>query len=140
MLEDLVRDEPAELAGAGDQDPLQADAGAPAALERLAHQLARRERQQHVEDEEERPDQLRDLVRAAILQLVGDVVRLEVQRGDDAEHDGEDAADEDGEEVVDARAAAPQPVEALHVERERHQHADERQHVDVLAERRDSPW
>ena len=33
-------------------------------------------------------------------------------------------------------AAAPQPVEALHVERERHEHADERQDVEVLAERR----
>ena len=42
---------------------------------------------------------------------------------DDAEDDGEDAADEDGEEVVDARAAAAQPVEALQLERERHEHA-----------------
>ena len=33
----------------------------------------------------------------------------------------EDAADEDGEEVVDARPAAAQPVEALHVEGERHE-------------------
>ena len=57
---------------------------------------------------------------------------------DDAEDDGEDAADEDGEEIVDARAAAPQPVQALDLERERHQHADERQHVDVLAERREA--
>ena len=35
---------------------------------------------------------------------VGDVVGLEVQRGHDAEDDGDDAADEDREEVVDARA------------------------------------
>ena len=41
----------------------------------------------------------------------------------DAEHDGEDAADEDGEEIVDPRAAAPQPIEALELEPERHQHA-----------------
>ena len=45
VLEDLVGDQPAELAGAGDQDPLEADAGTPPALERLAHQLARGERQ-----------------------------------------------------------------------------------------------
>ena len=48
----------------------------------------------------------------------------------------EDAADEDGKEVVHARAAAPQAIEPLHVERKRHQHADKRQDVDVLAERR----
>ena len=35
VLEDLVGDQPAEVAGAGDQDALEADAGAPAALERL---------------------------------------------------------------------------------------------------------
>ena len=73
-------------------------------------------------------------------ELVGDVVGLEVQRGDDAEHHGEDAADEDGEEVVDARAAAPQPVQALDVEGERHQDADERQHVDVLLRTAGGPW
>ena len=56
VLEDLVGDQPAELAGAGDQDALQADARAPAPLEQLAHELARREREQHVDDEEERPD------------------------------------------------------------------------------------
>ena len=40
MLDDLVRDQTAELAGAGNQDPLQADAGAPAPFEQLAHELA----------------------------------------------------------------------------------------------------
>ena len=48
-------------------------------------------------------------------------VGLHVQRRDDAEDDREDAADEDGEEVVDARAAAAQAVEALQVEAERHE-------------------
>ena len=33
-------------------------------------------------------------------------------------------------------AAAAQPIEPLHVKRDRHQHRDERQHVDVLLERR----
>ena len=87
-------------------------------------------------DEEERPDQLRHLERAARLRVVGREVGLDVQRRDDAEDDGEDAADEDGEEVVDARAAAAQAVEALELEAERHQHGDERQHVDVLPQRR----
>ena len=35
---------------------------------------------------------------------------------------GEDAADEHGEEVVDARAAAPQVIQPLDVERERQDH------------------
>ena len=56
VLENLVGDQPAELAGAGDQDPLEADAGAPAALEHLAHQLARRVGQRDVQHEEDRPD------------------------------------------------------------------------------------
>ncbi len=133
VLEDLVGDQPPELARAGDENALQADAGAPAALEHLAHQLARRERQDDVEDEEDRPDELRHLERAASRCGVAGEVGLHVQRRDDAEHDREDAADEDGEEVVDARAAAAQPVEALQVEAERHERRDERQDVDVLA-------
>ena len=138
MLENLVGDEAAELARAGDQNPLEADARAPAALEHLAHELARRERQRDVEDEEDAPDDLRHFEGAAILRGAGREVGLHVQRGDDAEDDGENAADEDGEEVVDARAAAPQAVEALQVEAERHQHGDERQHVDVLPQRRNA--
>ena len=140
VLQNLVGDQPAELAGAGDENSLQADARAPSTLEQLAHHLARGEREDHVEDEEQRPHELRDLVRAAVLHLVGHVVRLEVQRRDDPEDHREDAADEDGEEVVDARAAATQPVEPLHVEGERHEHADERQHVDVLLDAAGSPW
>ena len=73
---------------------------------------------------------------ARVLGGVGRKVRLHVQRGDDAEDDREDAADEDGEEVVDARAAAAQAVEALQVESDRHEHRDERQDVQVLRERR----
>ena len=82
---------------------------------------------------------LRDLVDALRLRFERQmrcVVDLVVQRADEAEHDGEDAADEDREEVVDARAPAPQPVEALDVKGERHEHADERQDVEVLPERR----
>ena len=40
MFEDLVGDDAAEVPGAGDQDPLEADPGAPPPLERLAHELA----------------------------------------------------------------------------------------------------
>ena len=40
------------------------------------------------------------------------------------------------EEVVDARSAAPQPVDALELIGERHQHGDEGHHRDVLLERR----
>ena len=54
VLEDLVGDEPPEIAGAGDEHALEPDAGAPPALERLAHQLARRIGEDDVEDEEER--------------------------------------------------------------------------------------
>ena len=45
VLEDAIGDQPSELARAGNQNPLEADAGAPPPLERLAHQLARGERQ-----------------------------------------------------------------------------------------------
>ena len=81
-----------------------------------------------------RPDRLRHLEDAACLGRAGREVRLHVQRGDDAEDDGEDAADEDGEEVVDARAAAAQTVQALQLEPERHEHRDERQDVECTAE------
>ena len=125
---------PAEIAGAGDRgsrfSPMP---GAPPPLERLAHELARGERERDVERRGTAPRRAaRPRRRRASLQLVRDVVGLDVQRRDDAEHDGEDAADEDREEVVDARPAAAQPIEALHVKRERHEHGDERQHVEVL--------
>ena len=42
VLEDLVGDEPPEVAGAGNEHALEADTGPPAPLERLAHELARR--------------------------------------------------------------------------------------------------
>ena len=126
MFENLVGDEPSELAGPGNQNPLEADAGAPASLEHLAHQLARGVGQQHVQHEEDRPDPLRHLEHPALARGAAGEVRLRVQGGDDAEDDREDAADEDVEEIVDARAAAPQPVEALQLEAERHQHRDER--------------
>jgi hypothetical protein len=121
-----------ELAGAGDEDALEADALAPAPLERLANQLAGRVGERDVDDQEQAPHQLRHLEGAAVLEVVGDVVGLDVEGGDDAEDDGQDAADEDGEEVVDPRPAAAQPVDALHLEGERHEQADQRQDVEVL--------
>ena len=136
VLEQLVDDHAAQLAGAGDEDALEADALAPAPLQRFADQLARGVGERDVDDEEQAPDQLRHLEGAAVLEVVGDVVGLDVEGGDDAEDDGQDAADEDGEEVVDAGAAAAQPVDALDLEGERHEHADQRQDVEVLGERR----
>ena len=59
-------------------------------------------------------------------------VRLHVQGPDNAEHDRQDAADEDGEEVVDAGAAATEAVKPLQMEPERNECRDERQHVHVL--------
>ena len=50
--------------------------------------------------------------------------------------DRDDGADEDEEEVVDPRPAAPQAVDALEVVGERHEDGDERHHRDVLLERR----
>ena len=67
---------------------------------------------------------------------MGGVVDLVVQRPDEAENHREDAAHENREEVVHAGAAAPQPVESLNVERERHEDAEQRQYVEVLAKRR----
>ena len=64
VLEDLVGDQPPEVAGAGNQHALEADARPPAALERFAHELARGVREDDVEDQEQRPDRLRDLVDA----------------------------------------------------------------------------
>ena len=67
---------------------------------------------------------------------MGGVVDLVVQRPDEAENHREDAAHENREEVVHAGAAATQPVESLNVERERHEDAEQRQYVEVLAKRR----
>ena len=69
VLEQLVDDHPAQLAGAGDEDALEADALAPAPLQRFADQLARGVGERDVDDEEEAPDQLRHLERAAVLQV-----------------------------------------------------------------------
>ena len=41
VLEDAIGDHASEIAGAGNQNPLQADAGAPAALQQLADHGAR---------------------------------------------------------------------------------------------------
>ena len=138
VAEDLVRDQAAQFARADDQDALEADARAPAALERLAHDLPRRVGEHDVQHQEQRPDDLGHLERAPVLHVGRHVVRLEVERGDHAEDDGDDAADEHREEVVDARTVPAQAVQALEVERHRHEHRHERQHDEVLLERRDA--
>ena len=136
MLEDAIGDEASKIAGACDQNPLQADAGAPPPLEQLAHDLARHVGEADGEDEEERPDQLRDLVGACGLRLFRGVVGLHVQRRPDAEHHGQDAADQHREEIVHARAAAAQAVDSLELEGHRRQHRHERQDADVVLDRR----
>ena len=120
----------------GNQDALQSDARAPSPLQELAHRFARAVGEQDVQHEEERPHDLRHFVRAARLGFVRRVVHLDVQRGYDTEHDGEDGADQHGEKVVHARSAAAQAIDALKLKGERRQHRDERQHVHVLFERR----
>ena len=90
VLEDLVGDDPPEVAGAGDQHALQADARAPAAFEGFAHELARGVREGHVQDQEEQPDPLRDFVEADVLVRLGGVVGLVVERAAEAEDHRED--------------------------------------------------
>ena len=136
VLQHAIGDHAAEVAHAGDQNAFQPDAGSPAPLEQFAHEFAQRVREHDGQDEEERPDDLRHLVRPARPRLGGGPVRLHVQRRDDSEDDSQNAADEHGEEVVHARAPAPQAVDALNPERQRGQDGDERQQVEVLLERR----
>ena len=85
MLQNLLGDDAAEVAGAGDQNPLESDAGLPAPLEDLAHELARAERQRDIDHEKQRPDDARHLIGADRLFLGRRVIGLEVQRADDAE-------------------------------------------------------
>ena len=69
MLEDLVGDHPPEVARAGDENAPQPDAGGPAPLERLAHQLARQIAERDVEDQEDGPHPPRHFVGAGQAQL-----------------------------------------------------------------------
>src|SRR5688572_14683524 len=64
------------------------------------------------------------------------IVGLRVQRNRHAGQDGENAADKDREEIIDARAAPAQAVQALHLEGKRDEHGDDRQAVDVLPDGR----
>src|SRR5687767_12734465 len=56
VLQNLLRDDAAEVACAGNQNALQAEAGFPPALEDLAHELARAKRQRDIKNQEHRPD------------------------------------------------------------------------------------
>ena len=101
VFEDSVGQQAPEFTRAGDEHPLEADARSPAALEELAHEFARAEGEQDVDCEKQRPHELRDFEDADLLQLVAEIVGLEIQGSPHAEHHGDDAADEDREEVVD---------------------------------------
>ncbi len=80
VLKNLLGHDAAEVAGAGNQNALQPEAGFPAPFEQLADELARAERQRDVDDQEQRPDDARDLVRADGLLFRRRVVRVDVQR------------------------------------------------------------
>src|SRR5262245_39273614 len=108
MLENAVGDEPAQLARPGNQNALEADARAPATLERLAHELARRIGQDDVQNEEDAPDGLRHFIFAAGLGRGTRPIDLYVQREHDAEDDRENRSDEHREEIVDAGSTAAQ--------------------------------
>ncbi len=136
MLEDLVGDDASEVAGARDQNTLQPDPGAPPPLEGLSHQLARRVRQADIDDQEDHPDVLGDFVEADVLRGFVGVVGLVIQGAAESEHDREDRPHEDPEKIIDARSTAAQPIQPLHLERDRNQHADERRDAQILRERR----
>src|SRR5258708_7021171 len=80
------------LAGAGEENPFEADAGAPAPLEHFTHELARRVGERDVQHEEDRPDRLRDLELSAGLGRRTREVHRDVEGDHDAEEHGEDAA------------------------------------------------
>ena len=60
VLDDPVRDHPAEVAAAHDEDAPESDARAPAPPQQPAHDLPREEREHHVQTEEDHPGRLRD--------------------------------------------------------------------------------
>ena len=136
VLKNFLGHDAAEVARAGNQDALQPETGFPAPFEQLADELARAECERDVDDQKQRPDDARNLIRADGLLLWRRVIRVDVKCRDDPEDHRDDRADEDEEEVIDARAAAPQAIDALKVVGERHEHGDERHHRDVLFERR----
>jgi len=65
MLQHAIGHHTPEIADTGDENALQPDAGAPAALEELARELTQRVREHDGEHQEEHPHDLRHLVRAA---------------------------------------------------------------------------
>ena len=135
VFQDLVGDQLSQVAGTGNEHALEADACLPSPLERFPHELARGVRKHDVEQQVQRPNDLGHLVHAGVLQAVGHVVGVVVQRAADAEHHREDAADEHREEVVDPGTASPQVIQTLDVEGDRQDHHHERQQLAVILER-----
>src|SRR5436190_2203354 len=89
-----------QLARARNQYALEADSRLPPPLECVADGFARRKRQQHVEHEENHPRGLRHFECAPVARGRRREVDLDVGGGHDAEDDGQDAADEDREEII----------------------------------------
>ncbi len=127
VLEDAIGHHPPEIAAADDEHAAQSEPRAPAPAQQLAHDLAGHEGEEHVEAEEDHPGRLRhrQIPELALRRI--DPILADVQRADHAADAGENAADQHGEEIVDARPSAPQAVEPLHVEGERHEQRQEGQ-------------
>jgi hypothetical protein len=136
VLQNPVRDHAAEIPRADDEHLLEADARAPALAQQVARDLAREVREHDAESEKEDPDPARDLEEPLRLERLVQVVRVDVERAADAEERRDEVADEHAEEVVHARAAAPEPVETLQLEREDQHQADERRENQIPRERR----
>src|SRR5262249_1126401 len=136
MLEHFIGNELSEVSGAGNQDALQPDAGLPPPLERPPNELAGCIGEDNVDHQIECPDELRYLVHAEVLQAVRHVVRVVVEGSADAEDHGEDAADENGKEIVDAGTSSTEVIHALNVEGEGQDPHDEGKELAVVLELR----
>ena len=102
--------------------------------------FARGVREGDVEDEEERPDQLRDLEAPCRLGFVRGEVGLHVEQRRRRSTTASMVPTSSAKNSSIARAAAAQAVDALQLKGERRQRGHERQHVQVLLEAADSPW
>jgi hypothetical protein len=58
VLQNAIGHHAPKIAGAGNEDALQPDAGAPSPLEEFAHRFARAVRKQNVQHQEKRPHDL----------------------------------------------------------------------------------
>src|SRR5437867_1702217 len=81
-----IRDHAAEVADTDNEHALQADARAPAATQDVADELARRVREDDVEDEEQGPHRTRNFQVALGFERRAQLIRVDVQRAEHAEN------------------------------------------------------